>query len=201
MSAELIYRTSSPAALAWRLAYTERWVECKVAWDAFEFDVEAALGIPEGEQHRSLYMVDGQIVGIVRTSDEWADRRNYGTRFPGWKEHQRWPILTPKLNTKAGKEWQAKLAALPVLSLRTEARQIGVPDYILTDGRMFSGGFDYDEDDEHGTTAIYQVWGSGECERACLAEQAKHPEIEWVEVPRSAWYARLEALEAQKEPA
>lgn len=195
MSAELIYRTDSAAAVAWRLDYSRKWLDAKEHWDRFELDVELEFGIPEGEKHRSLYMVEGKVVGIVRSTDEWSDRRNYSTRFPGWREHQRWPILVPKLNTKVGKEWQAKLDALPVLSARHEARAIGIPDYVLTDGRMFSAGIDYDEDPDGKVVAVYQSWGSGQCEAAVLAEQAKHPEVVWTEVPRSQWYARLEAKE------
>ena len=68
---------------------------------------------------------------------------------------------------------------------------------------MFAGsylhraGLETDED----PFVLFQIWGSGMCEPQCVAEQAKHPEVEWTPVPRSEWYARVEAQEAAREAA
>lgn len=196
MSAELIYKTTSEAALQWFRDFESRRQSNGLVLDAFQKEIESTLGPVDGQAwdgtKRPLLLSRGKVVGVVRSVEEYR-RGNYKTHFPGWREHERWDALVPSKNTKLGKEWARRIEDLPKLELREEASAIGVPYMVFANHRMYEAGFDVDYAKDNSPTAIYQLWGSGLCEGDCLKEQAEHPDIEWVEVPRSQWYARVEA--------
>lgn len=99
----------------------------------------------------------------------------------------------PSLRSVKGREWADRLAALTLWVPRNHFEEVGIPSMIFTDHRVYQSGISFDEEPE---PTLYQTWGSGRCAEDCRATAKDVPEVEWVEVPRSVWYAREEAMAA-----
>lgn len=203
MSVELIYKTTSPAALDWYSDLTRRDTEAREVVREFLTRINEVIPPWPGESNRDLVTFRDRPAGITFTPTEQVARR-WGTRAnlpEGWRIKREWSnTLVPALNTKAGKARQAELDALPWVSILSDMEtRLGIPSMIMVPGHIYSPGFDVDRDDEGVATALWITWGSGRCEGDFLKEVSRHPaDVEWIEVPRSEWYARVERLAAEK---
>lgn len=197
MSAELIYSTSSPAAEAWWRHVKEMQAKQNELRRAFEAEMLETYGpadVPEysgGYGKRLLYTNSRVITGLD------SGYREQPPAGSGWRLDSKLHHWKPALREPAGKRLEKRLRELTLYIWQSHVEEIGVPGLVFAGSYLYRPGLTADD----GPFVLYQVWGSGQCETECRAEQAKHPEIEWVEVPRSAWYARIEALEARTEPA
>jgi hypothetical protein len=189
MSAELIYKTKTPAALEWwrhvqnqasaahafRSNYIKRMTN--------EFGPTPGRYTESGNKDRALMVSRHIVMGLASGYDEKPPVDS------GWRLDSKERYWAPKLATKAGKERAAELATLAGFDVLKHVHEIGIPGMVIENLRMFTPGFSFDEDPE----VLYQTWGSGLCAADCERSQAEHPEIEWMEVPRSEWYAREES--------
>jgi hypothetical protein len=111
----------------------------------------------------------------------------------GWRLDSKDRYWAPKLATAAGKARAKELAALASYDHRATMPEIGIPQLAFAGNYHYHGGLEFDT----ATQTLYQVWGSCQCDQECKAAQVKVPDVVWVEVPRSEWYAREEAKAAQ----
>lgn len=207
-TAELIYKTSSPAALAWISDFSLRDQAARDVAMAFKARINEAIPPWPGESTRELVTLRDHIVGVSYSYEEgrsrhWGDKINLPT---GWRVKREWDrVLVPNKSTKEGKAWQAEMDALPWLDILKDMHEhLGTPSVLMTDGRMFTPGTSVDRDEDGNVTTIYSTWGSGRCADEFFKEierAKKDADVTWEEVPRSQWYARLEALDAKKENA
>lgn len=186
MSAELIYKTTSPKAIAWWLAAAEKVRADKEARNAYVERMTAEFGLPqvpdyfEPRERRDLWVRNDRPVALDSGPDEQPPADS------GWRLDSKDRNWQPKLATKAGKERAAELAALFTYDMRRDAKTIGVPEMVFADHSLLRPGMEYDEAEG----AVYVVWSSGKAAKEF--EAASVDGIEWVEVPRSQWYAREE---------
>ena len=194
MSAELIYKTTSPAAIEWWLDAERKVKADRELQLAYELRLTEEFGAPAHpdyiEEHRrkrrGLWFRNDRpyAVDSLRNENPPADS--------GWRLDSKERLWRPKLATAAGKKRAAELAALCTFVLRDHMHEIGIPAIAFSgDGYMHRPGVEFDADEQ----ALYVLWGSSRCADEALANQAKNPHIEWVEIPRSVWYARIEAKE------
>ena len=194
MSAELIYKTTSPAALAWweRIAAESEKARLRradfIAKVTEQFGPTPSVGrYTEAPTERQLMISRHNVAGLAS---------GYSERPPedsGWRLDSKDRYWAPKLATKAGKDRAAELKKLAAPNARQSAPEIGVPQLAMAGAHLYSPGFEFDEE----TGTLYQLWGSGRCVKECESAQAKTPEIAWTEVLRSEWFAREEAKAAE----
>jgi hypothetical protein len=183
MSAELIYKTTSPAAIAWwKNAEKLRGKEAELH-KAFQDRMTALYGPAPGKEGRAIWHRGAYIMGIDSGSNEKPPVDS------GWRLDSKERIWMPALAKATGKKLRAELDAMVLFDIRAHLPEIGVPQLAFADHHMYRAGMEFDQDEG----AIYQIWGSGRCADECAAAAAKVPDVEWVKVPRSAWYAREEA--------
>lgn len=189
MSAELIYRTSSPAAEAWWAHVKDMQRQQNELRRAFEAEMLAQYGpadvseYSEGHGKRLLYTNGRVCTGLDA---------GYNERPPagsGWRLDSKDRFWKPALKEAAGRAMKERLRALTLYVWQSHVEEIGVPELVFAGSYLHRPGFEADEE----PFALYQLWGSGQCAKECEAVQAKHPEVVWVEVKRSEWYAREEA--------
>lgn len=193
MSVELIYKTRSPKAIEWWLAAAERVQADRRARSAYEDRMTEEFGVPDLPQYteeerrtrRKLWLRGARVSGLDSGYDEQPPADS------GWRLDSKDRYWKPKLATKAGKGRAAELAALCTYDMRDHTDEIGVASMAFAGSYLYRSGMDYDEAEG----ALYVVWGSGQCAKEAEAVQAKVPDVVWVEVPRSEWYAREEAKE------
>jgi hypothetical protein len=191
MTAELIYKTTSPKALAWYRDVLAQNKEQAAARAEYTDHMTAEFGKPDlpdyfSEERRSKRSL------WLRGDRAFAIDSGHNERPPvdsGWRLDSKDHNWQPKLATKAGKERAAELAALSTFDTRSHLPEIGVPQMAFADSHLYQPGLEFDEAEG----VLYIAWGSGRCAAEALAAQAKVPEIEWAEVKRSEWYAREEA--------
>lgn len=189
MTAELIYKTSSPAAEQWWRHVEKTQKQQNELRRAFEDEMLATYGPADVSEHST-----GHGKRLLYTNGRYCSGIDcgYNERPPvgsGWRLDSKSRIWKPALKETAGKKLAKRLAALTVYVWQQHVAEIGVPEVIFAGSYLFRPGFTTDAE----PFVLFQTWGSGQCEPQCLAEQAKHPEVEWTEIPRSQWYARLEA--------
>jgi hypothetical protein len=200
MATALIQKTSSPEALSWYADHLAKREGQRKEIAILQDEVNAAFGaLPDGGV-RHLITAGGRVLAIERSEAEYEARANYKTAFPGFREHPRWDGLLPALNTKAGKTWQERFDQISVVDLRSDLELIGVPSMTFDSesSMMYEPGFDVDTEADGTVTALYVHFGSLAVLEEVANSEAKHPEIHWDTLPRSVWYARQEAKDAEK---
>lgn len=190
MSAELIYRTTSPAAHEWWKHGRELLEQQRLLRQAFMDEQREQYGQYRSSSYREEWVDREMYVssrgGVLGISSGWNEEPPADS---GWRLDSKERYWKPALRAAAGRKLRDRLHALTIYVPRSHFPEIGIPEMVWGDHHIYWAGLEHDDD----PWTLYQTWGSGSCEKACLAEQAKHPEIEWTEVPRSQWYARLEA--------
>lgn len=194
MSVELIYKTTSPDAIAW-------WRNAQVVHSAayelrrkYEERMTAEFGLPKHPDYmtpvetRGLYVNSTNATGIDSGYDEQPPAGS------GWRLDSKQKFWKPKLATKEGKVRAKELLALRSFDYAGHAPEIGVPGLVFSGNYIRHAGFHFDKE----TETLYQLWGSGTCAPSCETEQAKVPGVVWEKVPRSEWYALEEAKTAKE---
>jgi hypothetical protein len=190
MSAELIYKTTSPAAIEWWQNATAEARKQSILRQEFADEMLAEFGpstkavYGDDKPDRKLWVRGESVIGLDS---------NYNEKPPadsGWRLDSKDRIWKPALKTAKGRALRDRLAALTTYSVRAHSNEIGVPEIVFAGMHMYRPGLSFDEEP---TPTLFQVWGSGQCATECEKEQAKLADIEWVEVKRSVWYARVEA--------
>ena len=193
---ELVFRTTSPAAIEWyekiRALRSEEWERRK----AFEDEIVALFG----PSQRDTYERDedgnkkpqtGRPLWI-RGDVAYALDSAYSEQPPvdsGWRLDSKDRNWQPKLATTAGKEWKRRLGELNLVHMRSRWEEIGIPAVVFTDSYMFSPGIDFDPE----TQTLYIMWGSQWVQKDWDKQTAKFPDIVWEQMPLSEWHARQEA--------
>lgn len=186
MTAELIYRTTSPAALDFWAHAQAKAGERKKLVDAYIEQLTRDFGPVPGKTDRTVWNRGPHVTGVDCA---------YGEAPPadsGWRLDSKEGIWKPKLRETAGKERARELAALTVYNVRTHLQEIGIPQMVWTDRHVFRPGIEFHDG------VLYQTWGSGQCRDEALAEAKKVTTVVWEPVRRSEWYALEEAREAAK---
>jgi hypothetical protein len=193
MSAELIYKTTTPQAIQWYLDAAERVKADRVLRDEYADRMLAEFGaadVPDYDESRR-----GKRALWLRNDRAFALDSGYDEKPPegsGWRLDSKDRNWQPKLATKEGKARAAELAALTTYDLRAHFGEVGIAQMAFAEHSLHRPGLDYDEDEG----VLYVIWGSGRCVEEALTAQAKVPEIVWEELPRSQWYAREERIAA-----
>lgn len=197
MSAELIYKTTSPRAIEWWKAASvahERDREARRAYEKRMLDEFGPADVPdyasaERRGKRAVWCRGAHAVGLDC---------GYGEKPPadsGWRLDSKDHIWMPKLATKEGRARAAELAALCTYDIRAHLAEVGIAAMCFANNRLYGPGVEFDE--AEGT--LYVVWGSGRCAQEAEVAQRKVPEVVWESVRRSEWYAREEAKPASEE--
>ena len=187
MAAELIYKTTSPDAIAWWREAEKKHAIDVAAREKYETQLTADFGTANGAERRRLWVQGAQVVGVDCAPGETPPASS------GWRLDKKSGFWKPNRASKAGMARAVELAALTTVDLRREVPEIGIADLVFAGRQMLTPGVTFDENEE----AIYAYWGSTDCRQGAEATQQAAPNIEWTEVPRSVWFARLEALEAK----
>lgn len=182
MSVALVFKTESRAALDWV-------VELEAAHEAQRAAIAAFLDELELEHGRRFEAVTylGAVRGLAGGEDGTVPQ---GMRVDSYGHY------VPRMNTRAGKELAKRIADIPPFYVLDQVGDIGVAQFSLSGNRMHSPGIVFDRDDTEKVTAIYQTWGTLNAIEDILDVAASVKEVEWSQVPLSAWFARVEALEA-----
>jgi hypothetical protein len=188
MSAELIYKTTSPDAITWWQNAAEKRREEEVLRAEFAAEMLFTYGPREQSSYdptppdRKLWLRGEGVVGLDAAYNERPPADS------GWRLDSKERIWMPALRTPAGRILRDRLRGLTVYRLRAHLREIGVPEMTFAGSYIYRPGLEFDEP----TQTLFCTWGSGMCATAAVTEQAKVPAIVWEEVPRSVWYAREE---------
>lgn len=193
MSTELIYKTTSPFALAWWANAEVEREKARLIRREYAERMTAEFGptpprysYSNGESHefRELMVAGPRAVGLASGYDEVPPLES------GWRLDSKERIWMPKLATAQGKMRRDELLTLASFDIRGHMSEIGAPSIAFAGSYLYHGGLEEDGG------ALFQTWGSGQCMKECEAAQAKVPEVIWAEVKRSEWYALQEAKEA-----
>jgi hypothetical protein len=197
VSAELIYKTTSPKAIEWFAEMDKLAKEQGEKRRAYEQRMTEEFGKPDlpdyysdDRKNRRVLWVRGQYAFALDSGNDETPPVDSGWRLDS--KDRNWQ---PKLATKQGKARAAELAELNTFNIEARLPEVGIAQMVFAgNGYLYRPGMEFDE----GERALYVMWGSGQCSKEALAVQAKVPEVEWVEVPRSVWYARVEKIEAER---
>ena len=188
MTAELIYKTNSPAALAW-------WEDAKKVAElsngkrtAYGDQMAGEFGVtPQSNEYvkpyteRALMVRNNRVVGLASGLSEKPPADS------GWRLDSKFRFWKPALKTPKGKQRQRELDALVTFDHYNHLHEIGVPNLLIAGNHLMHAGI------EEGEGFLWQTWGSGTAAAQCVVEQKNTPEVTWTEVLRSEWYARIEA--------
>lgn len=186
MSAELIYKTTSPDAISWWVDVSLRLNAQREARNAFIAEMTETYGVGEGSASvkagsRLLWTVNGRASALDSGCSETPPVSS------GWRLDSKDRNWKPALKLAAGKALAKRLAELSTVDPLRELSAVGVPQLAFAGSHMYRPGIEFDE----GERALYVTWSSGLCAKEMEASYVDH--VEWTEVPRSVWYARLEA--------
>lgn len=185
MNAQLIYATEDARALAWAKDSTAAGEKVRRELDLFDARVQAAYPTEEG-QPRPLAYFDGLVVGIARLDAEPTP--------DGWSIHDEWGVFVPDPETIAGAPWQAAIDQLPSTDW-FHPEEIGIPANVS----MNLGGMTSWMDAMHLVTSrdgtrLFSLWHDRDIKPWLDGIFTTNP-MGWKEIPRSQWYALLEAAE------
>ncbi|CAN5418355.1 hypothetical protein BH09ACT9_BH09ACT9_00030 [soil metagenome] len=186
MTAELIYKTTSPKAIKFWLNWqTIANAEAESRKEFIDRMTEK-FGAPEGKEYRTLWHRGDYIMGLDSGFNEKPPADS------GWRLDSKEHIWMPALAKTKGKAWRKELDALVTYKLRDHLDEIGICYWAFAGLHMYKPGIEFDA----GEQVLYQTWGSGKCIDEALKAAESVPEVVWEEVPRSVWYAREESREA-----
>ncbi|WP_404474781.1 hypothetical protein [Microbacterium aerolatum] len=196
---ELVFKTTSPDAIAWHENLVCLRKEEFELRKAFEDEIVALFGPSqrdtyERDEHGNRKAQTGRPLW-VRGDIAFALDSAYDEQPPvdsGWRLDSKDRNWQPKLASKAGKEWKRRLGELNLVHMRTRWREIGIPEVVFAGMRMYSPGLSYDDQ----TKTLYVLWGTQYVEDEWAASTSKLPNIEWTKVPLSEWHALRESKES-----
>ena len=197
---ELVFKTTSPAAIEWheKLAALR-----KQEWElrmAFEQEIVERFGPSTRRVYGSSPAnVDGVQTGRplwIRNDYAFALDSGYDERPPadsGWRLDSKDRNWQPKLATKEGKEWKRRLGELNLVKMRSRWQEIGIPERYWGDNYIYFPSMTFDR--ENGV--LYIGWGTQYAEDEFLKGVAAFPDIQWERIPLSEWHAYLESRPKQ----
>ncbi|WIE81060.1 hypothetical protein [Curtobacterium sp. MCSS17_016] len=190
-AAQLIYFTHDPRALTWAEHAAGHAADVQEAWNTFVAEAAAAFPAADG-QPRGVAAVSNAIVGLRRsTADE---------HIVGWDYAPAIDALVPD-NSPAGHPWQKRIDALPVAEPPTPLHDVGMADNVIVqhdDANAVIYVPDVHIDtDERITFALWPDRGVKTALDELIERLSTATGVRWHEMPRSTWYARVEAAEAR----
>lgn len=186
---QLIYASAAPHVLFWANNFQARVDVVKSAWNAFR-DAAPAMGVGSGP--RELQIIYNLVVGYHKASED--------ERPPhGWMYAPNWSGFIPDQSVDAGREYQRQIDDLPAWEDEPDLTDIGIPKNVILN---FNNGTRVvispvivlaDEGDY-----LFCTWPMREVKPVVDSIVSVNPQNGWHEMPRSVWYARIEAREAQE---
>lgn len=194
---ELVFKTTSSAAIAWWRDLNEAHARQTALRTNFEDEMTALYG----PSQRDTYERDADGNKIpqtrrrlwVRGHHAYALDSGYGELPPtdsGWRLDSKDRNWQPKLATAAGKGWKIRLAELNILNLEERYEAIGIPPLAFAGSYLYRPGLKFNEE----TQTLYVTWGSQHVQKEWDAHVAKHPEVVWVQERLSAYIAWREEV-------
>lgn len=198
---ELVFKTTSPDAIAWYEKLEQLRAEELKLRIAFEEEMLQLYGPSQKptyernddgskkDQERRALWIRGDIAYALDSGYS-----EYPPEDSGWRLDSKDHNWQPKLKTAAGKKWAKRLSELNLVHMRSRWQEIGIPFLFWGEGYVYYPGMDFDQE----TKTLYIGWGTQYAEEQFLKETSAFPSIEWDRVPLSEWHARREAMEAAK---
>ncbi|MGW8431421.1 hypothetical protein ACWGJ9_09865 [Curtobacterium citreum] len=189
-AAQLIYFTHDPRAYTWAEHAAGHGRDVQEAWNTFAAEASTTFPAHDG-QPRGIAAVNNSIVGLRRTFDD--------EQIPGWDYAPAIDAFVPD-NSLAGRPWQKRIDALPTAEAPAPLHEVGMADnaVIQHDGAnavMFAPDVHIDADER----ITFALWPNRVVKPALdelLERLHTATGVRWHEMPRSTWYARIEAAEA-----
>lgn len=190
-AAQLIYFTHDPRALIWGEHAAGHAADVQEAWNTFVAEAAAAFPTPDG-QPRGVAAVNNAIVGLRRTTAE--------EEIIGWDYAPAIDALVPD-NSPAGHPWQKRIDALPAAEAPAPLHDVGMADNAVVQhdaakAVVYVPEVHVDADER----ITFALWPDRTVKPALdelLSRLSTATGVRWYEMPRSTWYARIEAAEAQ----
>lgn len=186
---QLIYWSAEPHVLAWAREQKTTRDHVTATWDAFRQHAPL-LGV--GSTPREPRIIFNLIVGYLPAFDgEIAP--------PGWMFVTHWGCFVPDPNTNAGREYQHRIDELPSWEGAPDITEIGLPAFVtmrLGNGQEARITPEIVLADEG--THLFCTWSLREVKPVVDSHINAGPQNGWYEMPRSAWYARIERAEAEQ---
>lgn len=187
---QLIYKTETEEAVRLVTEFRDGQLAARTAWDEFSRNLSAAYPVHQDGPLRRLAIVLGLVVGFYAA-------------FPGEQPPNGWAVspqlgcFIPDVATSTGKRYQQRLDDLPGMPTSFNLDDIGMPHLVeiaFPDGSQTATTPTMTLADEGGI--VFILWEVREAKPAIdAAIKMMDRGTVWVEVPRSVWYARLEAWE------
>ncbi len=188
-AAQLIYFTHDPRALIWAEHTAGHAEDVQEAWNIFVAEAAAAFPTADG-QPRGVAAVDNAIVGLRRAAED--------EQIVGWDYAPAIDAFVPD-NSPAGHPWQKRIDALPVAEPPAPLHEVGMADNVVlqqdgVNAVMFVPDVQADTDER----ITFVFWPDRRVKDALdehLEVLHNATGVRWHEMPRSTWYARVEAAE------
>lgn len=189
MTAELVFKTASPAAIEWWEGIRARLDGDRLNRIALAEELTAALGPGHDGDLRRLYAIttwEGSdlVTGVEAVGAEWTDPP------AGWRFDRKTQHLVPALRTDEGRAALKRLQAVSGTPWRTGSEAVGIPRRISiprppgpTDGMVHEAGIFFDVEPR----VLYQLWSTTAVYDEVVAKQANARGVEWAEVTRAEW--------------
>jgi hypothetical protein len=189
-AAQLIYFTHDPRAFIWAEHAAGHATDVQEAWNTFVAEAAAAFPTPDG-QPRGVAAVNNAIVGLRRASEQET--------ILGWDYAPAIDAFVPD-NSAVGHPWQKRIDALPAAEAPAPLHEVGMADNVVvqhdaTNAVVYVPDVSIDADER----ITFALWPDRQVKPAldeAVNELGTATGVRWHEMPRSTWYARVEAAEA-----
>ncbi|WIB65461.1 hypothetical protein [Curtobacterium sp. MCBD17_040] len=194
MNPQLIYASYDPRAITWAHHAIYHGTAVNDAWTQFTADINQAFPTPDGP--RGLALINNRIAGLRLATP--------GERIIGWDYAPGIDALVPN-NSAEGRPWQKRFDTLPANEPPAQLSAVGMTDRATVTYPHGSVAVHFPHvyvPNEGGI--VFALWAVREIKNAIdaqLNQLGTDTGIRWHEVPRSVWYARVEAEEAAAEAA
>lgn len=193
---ELVFRTTTPAALEWFQRLDEQ--------NRAQQELRAAFVAEMTELYGPAQREEGYPPVPVKARELWLRGRGGGAyaldsgrseeppKDSGWRLDSKDRNWQPKLATKQGKVWRDRLAELNQFNFLSHLPEVGIPEVIFLDLHMYGPSLEQDPE----TGALYNGWSTQHItEELARAREKATIEVEWEQMKLSEYVAYLEAKE------
>jgi hypothetical protein len=186
MNVQLIYKTERPESVRWFHTLVDAQAILETEWNRVSTDLGAAFRTPNGSP-RELRVRAGLVGGFLPEAGERAP--------DGWVFDNAWGGFIPDVSTDNGLFWQTRFDDLPGHEGH-DSIEIGMPSTIQvtqegTELASITSTMHLPEDN----MSVYALWTDREV-KPVIDKVLETNDGGWAEVPRSVWFAMLEAYEA-----
>ena len=192
---ELVFKTTSPVAIAWwkdMEALSEKQNEARTAFENEMLELYGPTKRQTYDSGQREWLTTRRL--WLRGDLAYALDSGYDEQPPadsGWRLDSKDRNWQPKLATKAGKEWKRRLGELNLTLIRSRTEEIGVPTLCVTENHMYKPGLRFDAENE----ILYNGWGTQHVEAEVRQAHERVSGIVWERVKLSQYIAWLESLE------